>query len=231
MGRVTVAMVVPALRRALLRDPAESVSCRSALLQVTPAAVIRSQNALLRRVSKETLAHADSALKSASKVAVIKKEGALPSVWDSPADAAAVRSMISWVRHESHVRWQLNRMAGPTGSAALQSALGQKSAKSRGHCVVGEAVGSDVVGSDVVGTAVGAEDGLHVSPMMVGRTVVGAKVVGASVGASVVGAVVGAGVGAEVGCTLGSIASQQEEAQKWLISRSRAYVLVAEMNV
>ena len=118
MGRVTVAMVVLALRRAPVRDPAESVSCRSALSQVTPAAVIRSQNALLRRVCKEALAHEDSALKSASKVAVIKKEGAPPSVWDSPEAALAVRAMTSAVRHESHVRWQLYRMAGPAGRPA-----------------------------------------------------------------------------------------------------------------
>jgi hypothetical protein len=153
---------------------------------------------------------------------VIKKEVALPSFWDSPLAWSRALSMTSWVRHELHVRWQLNRMAGPIGSGALQFALEQKSAVSCGHCVVGSSVGWDVVGSDVVGTAVGADDGLQVSPTTVGRTVVGASVVGAGVGA---------GVGAEVGCTLGSIASQQEEAQKWLISISRAYVLVAEMNV
>ena len=130
-----------------------------------------------------------------------------------------------------HVRWQLYRMAGPTGKPAKQSALAQKSARSAGHCVVGEVVGTEVVGSEVVGAAVGADVGLHVLPVAVGRTVVGAKLVGASVGASVVGAVVGAGVGAAVGCKLGCSTSQQEAAQKWVISRSRTYVFLAEMNV
>lgn len=73
LGRITVAMVVSMLRRARLCEPAESTSARSAALHATPAAVIRPQNAGLRRACKEARVDVDSSVKPTSNVTEIEK--------------------------------------------------------------------------------------------------------------------------------------------------------------
>ena len=122
--------------------------------------------------------------------------------------------MISGWRQESHVRWQLYRMARPRSPVARQLALAQKPAKFAGHESVGAALGRPVLGAGVVGVRVGDEVGLHVSPTLVGLVVVGWEVVGASVVGTGVGAGVGIRVGVPLGEELGCGASQQAAAQR-----------------
>ena len=126
-------------------------------------------------------------------------------------------SIISWVRQESHERWQLYRMAAPRSPVALQSAVRQKPAASMGHCSLGAVLGPEVLGSEVVGADVGAWVGIHVSPASVGRMVVGDGVTGAGVGTGVGawdGSALGAELGAALGAELGRGALQQAEAQR-----------------